>query len=101
MARNDFAFYCNFFCFLDAIFEALKMNCHRRVKEYDLVTENNELFDKVLELETKIDMLSDRESTWENRVGYWRKMFIAISRKYKRLERRHANCPKKSIILYR
>ena len=73
----------------------------RRFHSFDLAVENDRLTEKVIYLETKIDTLVDRESTLYTRVNYWREMYISIRRKYKKLQKRHSNCPKKSIILYR
>jgi len=90
--------------FLDVLYDALREYSYRRFEsfEVDVVeAENRRLSDKIIQLETKIDSLVDREGTMETRVDYWRKMYISICRKYKVLQKRYQNCPKKSIILYR
>jgi hypothetical protein len=70
-------------------------------ESFELENENNRLSEKIIALETVIDNLVDRESTLERRAEYWRQMYLVICKKYKKLERKFKNCPKKSIILYR
>jgi hypothetical protein len=93
----------SFLFVLDALFDDLKDYSDRRFYSYsfELEAENDRQAEKIVNLETKIDSLLDRESTLERRAEYWRKMYLVICRKYKKLSRKFKNCPKKSIILYR
>ena len=83
------------------LYDALLEYSNRRIESFDDDVENTRLSNRIIMLETKIDMLVDREGTLEARVEYWRKMYCAICKKYKLLQKRFKNCPKKSIILYR
>ncbi len=73
----------------------------RMLEAHDLSLENARLSDKIIALETRIDQLIDRDSTLERRVEYWRKMYITLCKKYKKLESEHEECKSKYIILYR
>ena len=73
----------------------------RRNECFDLANENDWLREKVIWLETKIEALSDRESTLDSRIEYWRQLYTSQIAKYRKLQKVHYNCPKKSIFLYR
>jgi len=89
-----------FSVFVD-VYETLREISHRRFESFDLSFENQRLTEKIIVLESVLDQLSDRESTLENRVEYWRNMYVSQCSKYRKLQRVHSLCPKHSIILYR
>ena len=87
--------------FLDVLYDALEQFSERKFECFDLASENSELYDKIMILETRIDTLVDSEEILERRIEYWRQCYISQCAKYRKLQKVHRNCPKKSIILYR
>ena len=87
--------------FLDVLYDALEQFSERKFECFDLASENSELYDKIMILETRIDTLVDSEEILERRIEYWRQCYISQCAKYHKLQKVHHNCPKKSIILYR
>lgn len=80
--------------------EALRKFDDERDERIDMYSENLRLYEQLLRMETKVDMLSDRESSFEQRAKYWRKMYCTLVQMYKSLERKHSCCSNKPIILY-
>jgi hypothetical protein len=90
--------------FLEFLYEALKEYSERRIESFDRLEYTNEiarLKEKVITLESKIDRLVDFETTYLNRIDYWRGMYLRECQKLRKLRKVHLLCPKKSIILYR
>ena len=87
--------------FLDSLYDAMKEYDERRAESLDLCIENNRLYEKIIYLETKVDTLIDNESTLESRADYWRAMYRSLCKQHKKLQKIHAQCPNKPIILYR
>ncbi len=81
--------------------EALQKFDAERDERIDMFAENIRLYDQLMRLETKVDVLVDRESSFVERAEYWRKMYCTLVKKYKSLEKKHSRCSNKPIILYR
>jgi hypothetical protein len=69
-------------------------NRHISIDYNELVSESDRMADKIIALEFVLDELSDKVSTLEGRIDYWR-------RECTKLKKAHKNCHKKKIILYR
>jgi len=86
---------------LDILYDALRNYSFGRFESFDLRNENNRLSEKIIVLETRIDRLVDRERTFEDRIEFWRDLYVRKCKEFLKLKKLHERCPKKTIFLYR